>query len=351
MPVTFGTPLVRGSAYLPFVEFMEEIGAPVERVLEKALIPALVHKDPEALVPVQLAHSFLDKSARAVGSPDFGFAVGEHARIESLGAFGRSLRRSLTLHDALGKLHSKFPLYSSAERIWWSRTGNDVQIFHAYTCETAAGSRYAQQCALLLLRDLVRLAAGPSWQPGEVLSPNPVLDLGPVRKVFDGARLRQSEFTGIVFPAEILNRPMRWFWSGNEWGDKHDQTAFERSSPAGDFAGSIKQVISALMNRGRCQLSDVAEAVGLHPRTLQRYLSESEEEYSDLLAEVRFETALRLMSDPSVRVIDVAYELGYSDPANFTRAFRHWTGLKPSEFRRSQAPQKKSGSRAKPGYS
>ncbi|OWK23364.1 hypothetical protein AJ87_36895 [Rhizobium yanglingense] len=89
-------------------------------------------------------------------------------------------------------------------------------------------------------------------------------------------------------------------------------------------------MISALMVQGRCQLSDVAEAVGLHPRTLQRYLSESQEEYSDLLAEVRFETALRLMSDPSVRVIDVAYELGYTDPANFTRAFRHWTGLKPS---------------------
>jgi AraC-like DNA-binding protein len=52
------------------------------------------------------------------------------------------------------------------------------------------------------------------------------------------------------------------------------------------------------------------------------------------LTEVRFETALRLMSDPTLRVIDVAYELGYTDASNFTRAFRSWTGLTPLEFRR-----------------
>jgi hypothetical protein len=37
---------VRASAYLPFVDFMEEIGTPVERELEKALVPALVRARP-----------------------------------------------------------------------------------------------------------------------------------------------------------------------------------------------------------------------------------------------------------------------------------------------------------------
>lgn len=105
-------PQVRSSAYLPFIAFMERAGAPVARDLEEALVPAFVHRDPEILVPTHLAHSFLERSARAVGLPDYGFSVGRNAGIKDLGAFGRSLRRSLTLHDALGKFQSQFALYS-----------------------------------------------------------------------------------------------------------------------------------------------------------------------------------------------------------------------------------------------
>jgi AraC-like DNA-binding protein len=64
----------------------------------------------------------------------------------------------------------------------------------------------------------------------------------------------------------------------------------------------------------------------------QGRLPDSECEYSQVLAEVRFEAALRLMDDPSLRVIDVACELGYNDPSNFTRAFRRWTGVSPEGF-------------------
>src|SRR5262245_14984094 len=101
------TPQSRASAYLPFVQFLEGIGAPFERALDKELVPTIARQDPEALVPSHLAHAFLEKGARLAGIADFGFVAGD-ARIEGLGAFGRTLRRSLTLHDALGKLHSSF---------------------------------------------------------------------------------------------------------------------------------------------------------------------------------------------------------------------------------------------------
>ena len=83
-------PQVRSSAYFPFVQFMEDIGAPVERGLEEALVPAIVRRDPETLVPVHLAHAFLERNARAIGLPDFGFVVGQNARIcrDRLGSFG-----------------------------------------------------------------------------------------------------------------------------------------------------------------------------------------------------------------------------------------------------------------------
>jgi AraC-like DNA-binding protein len=41
-----------------------------------------------------------------------------------------------------------------------------------------------------------------------------------------------------------------------------------------------------------------------------------------------------MLADPRVKVIDVSNELGYSDSANFTRAFRRWSGVAPQLFRR-----------------
>ena len=71
-------------------------------------------------------------------------------------------------------------------------------------------------------------------------------------------------------------------------------------------------------------------------RTLQRRLSEQGITYSHLLEELRHDTAISLLRDPSLKVSDIGRELGYRDPAIFTRAFRRWTGVTPSEHRESQ---------------
>lgn len=324
-------PQVRSSAYFPFVQFMEGIGAPVARGLEEPLMPAMVHQDPEMLVPVHLAHAFLERSARRLGAENFGFIVGREARIQGLGAFGRSVSRSLTLHDALGKLHSKFHLYSSAEQLSCTRSGSTVLFLHRHTHATGPGSRYAQQCALVLMRDLVRLAAGPAWQPDEVFSTNPSLDGPAIEEAFEGAVVKQSLRTGFAFPERFLSRPLI---DTRRSGGDPDTASFESSAPAEDFVGSIKQVISALLRHGHCHVNDVAGAIGMHPRTMQRRLGETEHEYSEILMQVRFETAVRMMDDPRIGLTDIAYELGYGDPANFTRAFRQWTGVSPSRFRK-----------------
>lgn len=314
---------------------MEKVGTLFEHSLEDELVPSLVHRDRETLVPVHLAHAFLERSARTLGLLDFGFIVGQNARVEDLGAFGRSLRRSLTLHDVLGKLRSKFPLYSSAERIWYSRVGRNVVFGHAYAQEMGDGSRYGQQCALLLMRDVVRLAAGPTWQPEQVFA-NPLLEASSLGRVFEGASVHRAQFVGFAFSADLLSEPFPQIGADNISNADHDWGPFEPSAPAGDFVGSVRQVLSAMLKHDRFQLEEIADAVGMHPRTLQRRLSESNEEFSELLAEVRFETALALLNDPNIRIIDIAHELGYRDPSNFTRAFRKWTGATPQKFRRRQ---------------
>ena len=43
----------------------------------------------------------------------------------------------------------------------------------------------------------------------------------------------------------------------------------------------------------------------------------------------------QMLADPSQSQLEVSMSLGYADAANFTRAFRHWTGVTPTDFRRS----------------
>jgi AraC-like DNA-binding protein len=80
-------------------------------------------------------------------------------------------------------------------------------------------------------------------------------------------------------------------------------------------------------------LEQIAERLGMTARTLRRRLQEEGTSYSRLLDEARCRDAVRLLDNPALEVAQVAELLGYNDSANFTRAFRKWTGMTPSQCR------------------
>jgi AraC-like DNA-binding protein len=68
-------------------------------------------------------------------------------------------------------------------------------------------------------------------------------------------------------------------------------------------------------------------------RTLQRKLAEANTTYLQLVDDTRKDLALRYIEDPRRSLTDITFSLGFSQPSAFTRAFRRWTGLSPSEYR------------------
>jgi AraC-like DNA-binding protein len=83
----------------------------------------------------------------------------------------------------------------------------------------------------------------------------------------------------------------------------------------------------------------VASSIGLSPRTLQRLLGRQGLSFSMLVDDVRLATARHLLDETECRLSEIALRLGYSDAAHFTRAFRRWTGVTPSEHRRNHKAQ------------
>ena len=106
------------------------------------------------------------------------------------------------------------------------------------------------------------------------------------------------------------------------------------SEAAYDLIGSLRQVIGTLLSEDRLRIERVAEIEGLHVRALQRRLERNGVTYKELVDQTRFEAATRSLKEPGATVTDIAFDLGYTDVAHFTRAFRRWTGVPPREYRR-----------------
>jgi len=81
------------------------------------------------------------------------------------------------------------------------------------------------------------------------------------------------------------------------------------------------------------KLDDAARMLGISSRGLRRKLAQSNTSYQKLLDAVRAKLATKLLRDSTASIATIAYELGFDNSSDFTRAFKKWEGLSPSAFR------------------
>jgi AraC family transcriptional regulator, regulatory protein of adaptative response / methylphosphotriester-DNA alkyltransferase methyltransferase len=84
-------------------------------------------------------------------------------------------------------------------------------------------------------------------------------------------------------------------------------------------------------------LDDIARRVASSRRQLQRAYAEiGNTTFRDHLTKVRMERAAELLAVRGMTIRDVAFRVGYRQPAQFAKAFRRHHGLPPSDFRASR---------------
>lgn len=82
--------------------------------------------------------------------------------------------------------------------------------------------------------------------------------------------------------------------------------------------------------------ASVARDLGLSERYIQKLLSEHSETLSGVIRDRRIAEARRLLADPAARchsIAAIAYQIGFTDPAYFSRVFREVTGASPRDYR------------------
>jgi AraC-like DNA-binding protein len=175
------------------------------------------------------------------------------------------------------------------------------------------------------------LAVAPVW-PVEVhlTRPKPRAE-DAWQAAFGAARLHYAQPTAsITYTRDAWHTPLRSAVPQlAQLLDAQLRSASAQTAVVGEARGAIR----SLLAEGAAQ-ARVAERLGVSARSLQRALADAGLTFRELQAEVRSAEAARWLSDPRLRIQDVADRLGFYELASFSRAFRAWTGMSPAEYRR-----------------
>jgi len=101
-----------------------------------------------------------------------------------------------------------------------------------------------------------------------------------------------------------------------------------------DVVLQVENQIRHRLKMGEPKQQEVAEALHLSVRQLQRKLSAQDTSFAQLLQEIRHQLAREYLADPNRSIVEISLSLGFSDQSNFASAFRRWEGVSPSEFRK-----------------
>ena len=110
------------------------------------------------------------------------------------------------------------------------------------------------------------------------------------------------------------------------------QLLLARMSASSGFIDRVRQLIVGRPGYFP-DIGYVAEKLNMTSRTLRRRLDEEGSSYQQILADVRYQLAQEYLATSSLPVEEIAALLGYSNPGNFTHAFKRWHGSPPRQFR------------------
>ena len=313
---------------------MQEMGLPIEGILDQSELPGDIMELPEALISLPKSIRFLDIAAAAAGTPDLGLLTGQKISIGDLGVYGQILDRSITVHDYLRLGIPLYSAHSNHEYFWLEYRGDAARLHHELILEPSLGTTQSDLNSFAIIIGKFREALGSNWLPGEISLAWDV----------DRAILQESEFG----ETKIIT------------GTGHSYIALSRSelrarfpSLAGSYSGLLRLAvpdnlesvpdtlvdlvamqIERLILNSRPNIRLLSETLDMPVRTLQHYLAQAGLSYRQLLGEARFRLATAWLAETEKTITQIAQQLAYRDTSNFSRAFRNTCGISPRAFRK-----------------
>jgi AraC-like DNA-binding protein len=175
--------------------------------------------------------------------------------------------------------------------------------------------------------------AGPAGVPARVVFMRP--RVAPEAAYFELLRCPvqfDGQHIAILFDAAAAEQPLL---TGNaELAAEADKlaTRYIEGLAPDSTAARVRALLLKAMPSGEFDQDVIARSLNQSASTLQRRLRKEGITYQGLLDATRRELALDYLRQGQHSLADIAFLLGFTDQANFTRAFRRWTGKTPRAF-------------------
>lgn len=319
--------------------FLHALGEERPRaLLSRVGLPEDLLTRPDELVPTARVAALANLCAAEASSPVLGATAAHLADPGGYGEFSSRLMRAASLHGAIRAFseHSRDE-YSNAD--FYFEQHDDRLLFcrGPFHLDKAAARSFELYVVVMMLQ-VARLALGPHWCPADLyLQCETTPELADLEG-FGSTRLHFGcSRTVISVPASALASPLRL--AGRAEPSSPGESCppeYLRVVQSDGLAGSLRQALIPYLRSGQVSIHVAAEIVGISTRSLQRRLEEIGTSYSEVADRARFEVARFLLSTSDMKLRDIGQEVGYSDAAHFTRAFRRWSGISPIAFRRSE---------------
>ena len=318
------------------IDACSAIGVDTDAVLAEAEIDAAVVADPEGRVSLGQMQTFWSEAVRQSGDPAIGLHAAQHVPHGLYGLIDYLFGYASTVGAGIELMMRYLPLLNN-----WIIS--DIEV----------GDDYAT-----LNLDVV-------WQgiprpPAEYVFAMLVVRGRAVWRVDWAPALIRFEFPAPRTP-ERLGDHARLFGCGIEFGADATQMFVDRSvwdtevttadpglvallrgqadevlrqlPAASGFVDDVRQVVRVGLAEPHRGVENVAAKLDVSPRTLQRRLAEEDTSYAAVVDEVRLETAKQALADPTNSLTDIAFLIGFEEQSSFSRAFKRWTGVSPTEHR------------------
>lgn len=295
--------------------------------------------DPSLRVSYRQARSVIARALLATGEPGLGLAVGRVETLGSFGLLGLAMMTSATFGDAMqvGIAHHRVSgslLDVSFEEVGprevalaaWPRF-NDAPLL-PFLCEELFAS------SLAIARELL----GQDFRPSrlEVTYARPP-HVAHYEDYFQCELVFGARYNRIVLDVSWLAHPLP---THNPLTAKQALALCnQQADPDGGEQEIVASVERLLRSRLRHQprLPDVARLLNMSERSLRRRLAEGGRIFREIHDRVRAERALELLHGGTLSVAEIGLEIGFSDPREFRRAFKRWTGMPPRSARQHAA--------------
>jgi AraC-like DNA-binding protein len=320
------------------LRYVRERGGDVGAVLWRARLPREIEHEPEAAISPEGFEELMDAASAALGDGCLAIHLVEALDWPSYSIPELAARASPTLGEALSRvaryasLFYAHLLFSSEE----DEARDELVLRQRVRGVDATLLRHSSEYALAsALHHARHLVARPIAAARVAFAHAPSSDLGELRRFFGTSDVA----FGVEENLLVLSRRVTEMQTRTAdprlltTADALAESALGERPRSSDFVATVADRIGRELEAGDAQASGVAKSLRMSQRTLQRRLAEDGTSFTKVRERVRRERGVAWVRSGSLPLAEIAYRLGFSDPAAFSRAFKRWTGHAPGAYR------------------